>query len=114
MVFQVTDLSSNTATCSFRVEVDSCMVEVNHPQANAEDLLLSPNPATQSFFILNGWKESPSSMDLINLHGQVVDIFSMAGWPGPFFIKDVPDGIYRLRIIYKNRPPRSLPLIKTK
>ncbi len=113
MVFQATDHGGNLASCSFLIEVDSCAVETIHPLENTEKLLIVPNPVRETFFI-HGLAEALLSLELINLQGQVVKVLPVSTWPGPFFIADIPDSVYGLRVLFGGAHQHLLLLVKSK
>jgi len=114
LIFQATDQSGNKATCAFQVEIDSCPVGVSITPEKSPGLLLLPNPVTASRFSIQGLNEAPLALELFNLYGHLVATFPISAWPGPFFLTDIPEGVYGLHLLSIERRHRWLRLIKVR
>ncbi|MFZ4478011.1 MAG: HYR domain-containing protein [Saprospiraceae bacterium] len=82
------------------VVLDSLVVEnavgIKEALWGSELLDIWPNPVAQGLFCIGGTFGKPESMVLINIEGQVVQAFPVASWPGPFYLPDLPVGLYVL------------------
>lgn len=112
-VFQVADLSGNTAICSFQVTVDSCSVGVFTPIFKKNTPTLLPNPITGNYFSIRGLEAIPTRIELVNFQGQSMGNFYESAWPGPYYVDGIPDGIFVLRLIFHNEACYSLRMVKS-
>ncbi len=88
-------------------------VGVNGGLATREKTVVWPNPVSNVSFFLYGFQETPVALELINVESKIVAILPVSAWPGPYFIADIPNGFYFLRIRYAEGQYNLLPLIKS-